>query len=514
MRIQSSLKNIYTGVFGQFLNLLITFFTRTIFINTLGATYLGVSGLFGNILGILSLAELGVGQAITFSLYKSIANDDYEEICGLMNLYKKVYTYIGIFILLVGLCLTPYLNYIINNGDNIPNIKFIYILYLINSSASYFYMYRSTFIIANQKNYIITKINYFFLIITNLLQVILLITTKSYILYLIAQISLTIIQNMYIAKKCIKLYPFLKEENRYELNKDKKSDIFKNIKSLMIYKIGTLSLNSTDNIIISSFLSIGFVGLYSNYNLIIVSISGFLSSIFNSLTASIGNLVSKEDSEKQLFMFNVINFATFWIYGVCSICLFVLMTPFIKLWIGDNYTLNLNVVFIIVLNFYLGGLLFAPYTFRQTLGLFIYGKWRPIISAILNLFISIILVQYLGLAGVLWGTALTRLFTNIWFDPYIVYKKGFNKSVKNYFEKYIEYICIILVCGSISYMVCNLISINTVLTFILKAFICILISNTALFITYNKTSEYNYLFGVLKNILYKFIKKGNIVYEK
>lgn len=514
MRIQNSLKNMYAGVFGQFLTLLITFFTRTIFISILGKTYLGISGLFGNILGLFSLAELGVGQAITFSLYKAIAKNEEEKICGLMNLYKRVYKYIGIFILIIGIGITPYLHLIIRDINSISNINIIYILFVINSASSYFYMYRSTFIIANQKNYIITRINYIFLVVTNFIQVVILLFTKNYILYLLAQIILNIVQNIYISKICLKLYPFLEKAHKYELSIEEKRGIFKNIKALMIYKVGTLSLNSTDNIIISSFLNIAYVGLYSNYNLIITSINGFLSSIFSALTASIGNLVSKEEVEKQEFIFNVVYFATFWIYGVCSICLFVLMTPFIELWIGKEYILNTDIIFIAVLNFYLGGLLFAPYTFRQALGLFIYGKWRPVISAVLNLIISIILVQYIGLAGVLWGTALTRLLTNIWYDPYTVYKRGFYRSSYDYFIKYIQYIGATLVAGVISYMICNSILINNIYTLIIKCIICIIIPNIIFFIFYFKKEEFKYLLNIVKRTLYKFGKRGDLSYEK
>lgn len=514
MRIQNSLKNIYTGVFGQFLTLLITFFTRTIFISTLGKTYLGVSGLFGNILGLFSLAELGVGQAITFSLYKAIAKNEQERICGLMNLYKRVYTYIGIFIFIMGISLTPYIHFVIKDINGIPSINIIYVLFVINSSSSYFYMYRSTFIIANQKNYIITRINYIFLVFTNLIQVVMLLFTKNYILYLVAQIILNIIQNIYIARKCLKLYPFLKESHIYELNIEEKKSIFKNIKALMIYKVGTLSLNSTDNIIISSFISVTYVGLYSNYNLIVVSISGFLSSIFNALTASIGNLVSKEDVKKQMFIFDVVYFATSWIYGICSICLFILMSPFIELWIGKEYILDIDVIFITVFNFYLGGLLFAPYIFRQTMGLFRYGKWRPIVSAILNLLISIILVQYIGLSGVLWGTALTRLATNIWYDPYTVYKRGFEKTSYEYFIKYVQYMCVTLLAGVISHMISSYITVNSIYALIIRGMICIIISNIIFFIFYFKKEEFHYLFNIVKKYLYKLKRRGAVRYEK
>lgn len=500
MRIKNSLKNIYTGLLGQIVTLLITFITRTIFIKFLGTSYLGISSLFSNILTIFSLAELGVGQAIVFNLYKAIADDEKQKICALMNLYEKMYKFIGLFILVIGLSFTPFLHVLIKGGIYIENIKLIYILFVVNSASSYFYIYRSSFIIANQKNYIITKINYIFLIITNILQIVFLIISKNYIIYLLIQIILTIVQNIYISKKCIKIYPFLKNNKNYSLGKEEKSNIFKNIRALMVYKIGTISLNSTDNLIISYFVGITTVGLYSNYNLIVVSISGFLNIIFNSLTASIGNLVSKESVKKKKEMFNIINFSTFWIYGVSSICLFILMTPFVDFWIGNEFVLNNYTVLIISLNFYIGGMLFTPYTYRQTLGLFTYGKWRPVISAILNIFLSILLGGNFGLPGVLIATVITRILTNVWFDPYIVYSKGFNSSAKNYFKKYCEYVLVVILCGAISNYLCTFILGNGLIQLISKCIICLSISNGIIVLFYYRTEEFNYLYYIAKGL--------------
>lgn len=163
------------------------------------------------------------------------------------------------------------------------------------------------------------------------------------------------------------------------------------------------------------------------------SVSAFLTTVFNNLTASIGNLNAKETREKRIFMFNVINLATFWFYAVCSICLFVCMTPFIRVWIGADYVLPISVSLIIAVNMYIGGMLFAPFNYRQTMGIFVEGKWRPIISAIINIVVSIIFAKWWGIAGVLWGTAVARLTTNVWFDPYLVFKRGMNTSPINYY---------------------------------------------------------------------------------
>lgn len=484
--------------------LLTNFVTRTVFISSLGSTYLGVGGLFSNILSILSLAELGVGQAITFSLYKPIAQNDIKKINSLMSIYKKIYFYIFLFVLCTGLFLSPFLKYIINDFDTIPHITTIYILYVINSAASYLFVYRNTLITACQKNYIVHQINYIFSFVMMILQIFALIVFRNYFVYLIIQICLIILQNITTAIVAKKIFPELNIKSAAKLEADEKKGLIKNIRSLMIYKIGTLALNSTDNILISAFVGIIKVGLYSNYHLITTSVTGFLSTIFTNLTASIGNLNAVETNEKKIDMFNIINLATFWLYGVCTICIFCVANPFITAWIGKEYLLSYRELFVIALNAYIAGMLFAPFNYRQTMGLFVHGKMRPIISAVINIGASVILGKRFGLEGILWGTIIARVTTNVWFDPYIVFKKGLDSSPKNYFIDYLIKLIILFTTGAICFMTTNLISGENIIFVMIKAAIAFAVSNGIFFLIYGRTHEIDYLKSVVKNL---FIRK-------
>lgn len=503
MRVKSSIKNIATGLIGQMLMLVTNFVTRTVFISTLGSTYLGVSGLFGNILSLLSLAELGVGQAITFSLYKPIAENDTEKINSLMAIYKKIYLGIFTFVLLVGMSLSPFLQYIIKDFDRIPHITIIYILYVINSAASYLFIYRNTLITASQKNYVVHQIAYVFSILMMVLQIVGLVIFKNYFVYLITQISMVIGQNIVTAIIAGKMYPELDTEKAKKLDAEEKDGLIKNIKSLMIYKVGTLALNSTDNILISAFVGIVKVGLYSNYHLLCSSVTGFLSTIFGNLTASIGNLNAVETKEKKIEMFNIINLATFWLYGVCSICIFCVANAFITAWIGEEYLLSYRELFIIVLNAYVAGMLFAPFNYRQTMGLFIYGKMRPIISAAINIVASVILGKKFGLEGILWGTIIARVTTNVWFDPYIVFKKGLDASPKHYFFDYLIKLIIFMGTGTIAFTITCMIPGASMLSVIIKAIAAFATSNIVFLIIYAKSSEFDYLKAVAMSFLRK-----------
>lgn len=499
MRIENSLKNIMTGLLGQLIITITGFISRTVFIQVLGTTYLGVSGLFSNILTLLSFAELGIGQAIIFSLYKPIAENDEEKICSLMQLYERVYKFLFVFVLVLGLVLVPVLPFIIKDIESIPNIHIIYILFVANSASSYLFAYRSSFITACQKNYITNYISFICNILMCLSQVITLLIFRNYFVYLGIQIVFGLIPNIIVYLYSVKVFPFLKRKDIPSLPKSEWKTIMDNVKALIMYKIGTLALNSTDNIIISAFVGIATVGIYSNYLLLTSTVGGFLSSVFNNLTASIGNLNAKESDERKLFIFRVINLATFWFYTVCSVCLFTCMTPFIHVWIGVEYILPVSASVIIALNVYIGGMLFAPFNFRQTMGIFVEGRWRPIISAIINIVASVIFVKWWGLVGVLWGTAVARLTTNVWFDPYLVFKRGMHTSPIPYYIDYIKKGALFVLIAILCWVLTGNMPDSSIWLVLLKGIVTFAVSNIVIFVCFFRGKEFEYLFGVVRN---------------
>ena len=507
MRTRNSIINIFTGIVGQIVVTIAGFVARTVFIRVLGSTYLGVSGLFSNILTLLSFAELGIGQAIIFSLYKPIAEQNEDKICALMRLYEKTYRLLFVVVLSIGLIILPFLPYIIKDIDAIPNIRTIYVLYVLNSALSYLFSYRGTFITASQKNYVINIVYVVSTILMTGCQVAGLLIFKNFFVYLGMQIAFGVFQNIFTYVYSSRKYPFLKRKDVPPLPDAELAGIKKNVGALILYKIGTLALNSTDNIIISAFVGIITVGLYSNYTLLTSTVSGFLSTVFGNITASIGNLNATELNEKRIFIFKVLNLATFWFYSVCAVCLFVCMTPFILAWIGEEYALPLSVSIIVAVNVYIAGMLYAPFNYRQTMGLFVQGKMRPIISAIINIVVSIWFAKLWGLPGVLWGTAVARLTTNVWFDPYLVFKKGLNTSPVPYYVDYIGKFLLFLLMGTACWYISNSITIANIWGVLLKAIASFTVSNFIIIALYHKTEEYQYL----KNVVMHF---RSIVGEK
>ena len=500
-RTENSIINSAMSIVTQVLTVVLNFAVKTVFIKMLSDEYLGVNGLFTNIITMLSLADLGIGIAIPYSLYKPLAKKDEHKINVLMNFYKKVYTIIGIAVLLIGLSLTPFLGLIIKDiPKNVPHLSLIYILFVIHSASSYFFVYKKFLIDSDQKGYITSRIIFTFSTLLSIIQIILLVTTKNYILFLLSSIILVIIQNIYISSKANKLYPFIKNKTDEKLEKEDMEGIKKNVSSLFIYKVGTVIMNGTDNIIISKFIGLIIVGFYSNYVLIINSITTVLNQIFNAITSSIGNLVVTTNKKRSKEVYDNLNFANFWLYALFGVCIIVLINPFINIWIGKKYVMGFSIVFLLVLNFYVLGMQSVTNSFRNAYGLFWIAKYRPIIMVIINIVISVGLVQFIGIEGVLIGTLVSRLVTTAWLDPYIVHKYGFEISPKSYYIDYLKYLVIFIAISIILNYFVSMVAINNIFILILIAILVVISVNVILVLLFFKTSEFNYFYDKIKKI--------------
>lgn len=506
MRVDNSIRNIITALIGQGLGILLSFIGRMVFISTLGAEYLGVNGLFTNVLSILSLAEMGVGSAIVYSLYKPLATKETKEIKGLMNFYRVVYRGIGILIFILGIVLVPFIGYIVKDQPDIPHLTLIYLLFLINTVVSYFFAYKRSLIIADQKGYITTIYKYGFFIILNMVQIGILVATKNFILFLLAQVMITVLENLVVAHKADKMYPFMNEGESVKLDKENIRVIVKNVRAMLYHKIGGVIVDGTDNILISGFVGIIWVGLYSNYYLVINAFNIIIQQIFTAITASVGNLNVVESKEKSYSMYKRILFMNFWMVGFCSVCLWVLFNPFITLWIGDEYLLEHGLVFIIVVNFYIRMTRRTTIVYRDSLGLFWNDRYKPLCEAVINIVASVLLAPSLGIAGVFIGTLISTLTTAFWVEPYIVYKYAFEMKVRDYFFKWIKYTSVIVMAGFITYKVCGIFRTITWMSLFGRAIICVVIPNLIFWGCFYKTDEFKYYITLLNELVLTRLK--------
>lgn len=497
-RTKNTSRNMIVSLVCYSLYTILSFVIRKVFIMTLSEDYLGISGLFTNILTILSFAEMGIGNAIIFNLYKPIAVGDKEQIKSLMNLYKKAYTIIGVIVLGAGLLIIPFLGYFVKDPPVInESLTVIYLFYLLNTSLSYFFSYKQSIITANQKSFVVTLYTNGFRILQMILQGILLFTTHNFLLYLSAQLVCTLLNNFLLAQKADKMYPEIKEKNIVQIPKEERNRIFANVRALFLYKLGSTVLNGTDNIIVSKIVGLKWVGYVSNYSMIIVAISSIVDQIPNAVIASVGNLNATESKEKKEHIFNVILYVCAWIYGFCAVGMFFFSSDFVSIAFGDKWRISGVVVFALALHFYVSSVSFPSYTYRTTMGYFVQGKFAPACAAVINIVLSVVLGKTIGLAGVYFATSISRFFTMGIVDPVLIFKNGFGKNPLLYYLRYFAYFIIVSAVGALSYIPLMFIPLGGLAGFIVKLVVFSVVFNLLFMLATFKTKEFAYVKNVL-----------------
>jgi O-antigen/teichoic acid export membrane protein len=507
-RTANSVRNSAFRVGSYTISFFLSAVVRVFFIRSLGNEYLGLNGLFSNIIGMLSLAELGIGAAIIYKFYKPIAEVDRKKITQLMRFYKNAYMCIAFVVAVVGLTVMPFINHIIADTPDISeSLYVVYLMFLLNSVASYFLIYRQKLIIANQQEYIVSIVFFVYHVVLAALQLAVLFYFQSFYLFLGVQIVSTITQNIVISLICKKKYPFITEPAE-PLPKPERKGILKDVRAIILYRVSDRVLHGTDSVIISAFVGLVAVGLYSNYLLVLSAASTLLAQAMRSFTASIGNLNTTDDTGKQELVYKTVNMMAFWAFGAVGSCLYVLLSPLITLWLGPEFILDGPVLTIIIVNFYFMGITISYDIFRETFGLFVQGRLRPVLTAVINLFMSLLLVQYMGMIGVFLGTLAAYITVHIWFDPRVVYTHIFKKSAVSFVIRNIFYFLAFIVSAFASAIVCGAFSLpNAIADFLCKAVICFFIVNGIFFILFHRTNEFKYAFKSASNVLKRFKQK-------
>lgn len=510
MRVKNSLLNITAGLTNQILITSLSFFSRTIFIGVLGIEYLGINGLFTNIFMMLSLAEAGIGSSIIYSLYKPVADNDHEKINLLMKLYRNAYLVIALIITVLGLSLLPFLDLFIKNSS-VENVQLIYLIFLLNTVAPYMFLHKNSFLNVCQKGYIVTMIYSVSTLLTTGLKIGILYFTGNYIMYLIIDSILIIFTTIFLAFKVDKMYPFLRNKVTTKLDLETKNNIIKNVKAIILQNIGGFLVLGTDNIIISSFVSVAAVGLYSNYSMLIDICRNFSYQISNNIHHSVGNLVAKETKEKIYSIFKVSMLSNFWLYSWFSIALYIMIGPFITIWIGKQFVMSQLVLIVLLLIFVERGMRNSITMVKNTAGIYHEDRFAPLIQAAINLVVSIVLVKMLGIAGVFIGTIISVLVLPFWLTPYLVYKKVFELNVGSYFVKYTLYAVIGLGTCAITSYACSYLPSENISSLLLRGLFCLIIPNIIYILIFYKTDEFQYLLGVFKKMIGLILSKAGFI---
>lgn len=500
-RTEYSFLNTTIITLSKMMILVMGYLTRIVFTRMLDQNYVGISGLFLELFKVLSLSELGIGTAITFALYKPVVENDIEKQKSLMTLYKRLYQIVACVIAIFGVIIYFFLDVLIKGHPEVKHLELIYFLYLINAIFSYMFAYKKTLIDVHQCMYISALYYAVSMIIQYTVQMVVLLTTKNFILYLVVYLSCTLGNNYFISRKAEKLYPYLKEKEFIALEKSEKRDIAQKIKAVFMHKAGTIILKNTDTLLLSSMIGIISVSCYTNYNLLIGSVIQVLEQLFRGLASSVGNLGVEENKEYLQKVFETIFFAGCWISGFFAICLFEILNPFIELSFGANYLLQNKVVLLLCINFYLTGIRQVSLIFHDSLGLFWYDRYKAIIEAGVNLVFSVLLAKRMGIVGIFLGTLISIISVSLWVDPYILYKYKIKRPLKEYFKRAFAYMFVLTVTGIFVHIICSRITGTVLYQVLIRLIVCLVVPNTMFWICFHNIEEYKFFMKKLKKLI-------------
>lgn len=486
-RKKNAKRNILFGILNKLATVLFPFVLRTMLIYTLGSEYLGLSSLFTSVLQVLSLSEMGIGSAMVFHMYKPIAEDNYEEIAELVNLYKYIYRIIGSVIFAGGMLVMPFLRYFIE-GD-VPadvNIYVLFVLYLINSSESYFISaYRSTILNALQRRDICMCIGLISHILLYLVQIVCLVFYKNYYLYIIWLPVFTCVENVITAVYVKHHYP------QYLLNKKvsftRLKEIMLNVRDMFGHKLSSVVTVSVDSIVISGFLGLQMVAIYNNYYYLISAIVGFLDVAYRGILAGVGNSIVLESREKNYRDFEKFNLLNVWIVGWCSICFLCLYQPFMQIWMGNSLMMPWSAVCLLVGYFYIWKIRQMVLIYKDAAGMWKIDRVKPYVEIVVNLTLNILLVQQIGIHGVILSTIVSMLFVSFPWETNMFFKMYFKMSPVRYYKKQLLYLGITLVFAALTYHLCSFIRWQGILGIGLRLLVCMIVPNLLLHLVFRRS---------------------------
>lgn len=500
--VRNTTRNMIWGIVNRIFAFLIPFVMRTALINMLGTEYLGLDSLFTSILQMLNMAELGFNAAIVFSMYKPIAVNDREKVCALLCLYRKAYRVIGIIILTAGLLIIPALPSLIKG--QIPsdlNLYFLYLIFLGNTVIGYWmFAYKKSLFSAHQREDLNINANTVITMGKAGVQLLLVALFHNYYLYLLIMPIATIAENLYIEILTKRLFPQYVCSG--QLDQDSRKDINRRIGGLMIRKVCQISRNSMDNIIISAYLGLFQVTVYGNYYTILYGVHTLLECITKAMSASVGTkiVVSNTDlNHKDMLRFN---FMFMWIAGVCTICLLVVLQPFMALWMGNTLMLPNHVVILLCIYLYALCMGDVRSVYVTSAGLWWEGRYRSAMEAVSNIVLNIVLGKYFGISGIILATILSILIIDFGYGTTIAYRYYFKKQ-KIYTFYLQHFFCAVttLVTAYIVYTACCGLPDRNIVSLALKGSAAFFLSNLCFLLIYHRTR----IFGEALNFIKKMI---------
>lgn len=504
-RKSNIIKSSFFSLLCRLINIALGLGYRFVFLKILSIEYLGINGLFTNVIGVLSLVELGITYSIVYRFYDPISKEDVNRVGELMNFFRQAYLVIALTITVIGLSITPFIQSLIKDASDIPpdvNIHVIFILFLLQSSSSYLFSYKLTLLTADQKQYLHSVITTGIAIASNTIQIVVLIVFRDYTIALLSGIATTILLNWISSLWVTGQYrPVFLVKSK--LSKQDRHVIFKDSSAAMLHKVGGTVLTSTDSILLSRFFGLAATGLYANYALIISSVMDTVQMVFSGFTPSLGNAHVVLDKDSRYEMYRKSLYLNFLVVGVTTVCIFGLIDDFLFIWLRKEYFLDNGIVILLTAYYFINGARVITTSYTNACGLFVRDKIRPIIEASLNILISIVSLKAIGLGGVFLGTIISSLLTVFWREPLLLYKYAFEKSVAEYWKEYLRITVVVLISASIVHFFINgLFNVDgNIFLWLLKALACIAVFLLVHFIFYFRTKEYRYMIDQAKEML-------------
>lgn len=509
-RTKNASRNIFFGVILKIYQILVPFLMRTAMIYLMGVQYLGLNSLFTSVLQVLNLAELGVGSAMVYSMYKPIAEDDNITICALMKLYRTYYRVIGLVIAVVGCALTPFIPYLIKS--DVPAGINIYILYLLNLGATvlsyWLFAYKNSILQAHQRTDVVSKVTLVTSTIQYGLQLFVLWAFHNYYLYVIVMLATQALTNIVTAVCANKLYPQFKPKG--DIPKEEVKQINQRIKDLFTAKLGTTIVNSADTIVISAFLGLTVLAIYQNYYYIMTSVVGFLMIIMSSCTAGIGNSLVTESMEKNYSDFRKLNLFITWIAGICVCCFLNIYQPFMILWAGEEYLLSFGCVILMCLYFYLYVTNHLMATYKDAAGMWHEDRFRPLCASMFNLALNLFLVRYIGIFAIILSTVLSYILVNMPWLIHNLFKVVFKRNKNDFVRYYLKNIVVIICAAIITCMMCIWLPEKGIFTIILRLIISVSVPNIVFILLMGHGDDYIGMLDIIDRVSkHKFARAIN-----
>ncbi|WP_274648603.1 lipopolysaccharide biosynthesis protein [Paenibacillus humicola] len=502
------LVNLLTFIIGSFP----AFFVRKAMLTALGNEILGLSSLYTSIIGLLSIVDLGIGSAIIFSLYKPFAEGRREKVMGYMRYYRNFYFAVGGIILMAGLVLLPFLRLFIRQEVDIADAQMYFLLFLANTLLSYLFSYKLCLIQVAQDGYIVSIATVISKLAIAVLQYLILVHYPNFCLYLWIQIAVNavyfMVLNLYVKRR----FSWM-NSTEGSLETEEKRSLSRNIRALFLHKLGGILVLGTDNLVISSYLSLTVVGIYNSYMLVIGSLQGMISYALQGVTASVGNLLATGDEAGAYDAHRRLFFLNFWIVSFATISLYNTLSPFIYLWLGDQQILDPLTINVLLINFYFFLMRGSVERFKEGGGIYHQDRFAPVFEAGINLLASVILVQKIGLAGVFIGTLISNIGVVFWVKPKMVYKYVFKVRLGLYFKMYIKYLAIGVIPLAATYLATNSLKHDhSFSAFVANCLINIVLINAIYLLLFWNNKEFAYFKALLLSLLKKALpaERGGI----